>query len=265
MVKLLKLMRPLAILDFETTGRLPKVDRIVQIGILKIQPTGKTTRFLCLVNPEMRIPPEATEVHKISDSHVRNRARFQEIAPKIDRILSGCDLAGYNFLKFDRQVLKEEFTRADVAFDWGDRYFIDPFVIFRSREPRERLTLANACKFYCGREHVNPHNALEDASVCYNVLEAQLAKYPDLARHTRLLHEYCCRPFGGYLDWAGKFEWRYRKVAFTFGKYAGKTLKDVVTDDPDYLKWMLREFDHLPDTKQIVQKALKGKFPKRPS
>ena len=220
------------------------------------------TRYETRIHPEMDIPPEASTIHKIYDKDVKDKPPFCKIARKVEKFLFNCDLAGYNFLKFDRQFLKEEFTRAEVPFDWEKRRIVDPYSIFRSKEPQERLSLENAYRFYCGREHTNAHSALGDARVCWEVLQAQLAKYFAPPYDIQRLHEFCTRPFAGYLDWARKFEWRYRQAAFAFGKHAGKLVKDVARDDPNYLHWMLREFDHLTNTKKIIRDALKGKFPK---
>lgn len=56
----LKLTRPLAVFDLETTGTAIGVDRIVEIAILKLCPDGSEEPYNRRVNPEMPIPPEAS-------------------------------------------------------------------------------------------------------------------------------------------------------------------------------------------------------------
>ena len=53
---MLKLTRPLAFIDLETTGINLGVDRIVEIGMIKILPDGNKSAKRKLLNPEMTIP-----------------------------------------------------------------------------------------------------------------------------------------------------------------------------------------------------------------
>ena len=72
----LKLDRPLAVLDLETTGTAPEIDRIIEIAILLVYPDGKEIEYCRRVNPEIAIPPEATNVHGIRDEDVKNQPPF---------------------------------------------------------------------------------------------------------------------------------------------------------------------------------------------
>jgi DNA polymerase-3 subunit epsilon len=101
----LKLKRPVVFLDLETTGINIATDRIVEISLLKISPNGKEQWMTTRVNPEMPIPPKVTAIHGISDSDVADAPTFREIAKNLAAFLEGCDLAGYNAIKFDIPVL----------------------------------------------------------------------------------------------------------------------------------------------------------------
>lgn len=57
------LHKPLCIFDLETTGVNVGKDRIVEICILKVNPDGSKESKTWLVNPEMPIPKEASDVH----------------------------------------------------------------------------------------------------------------------------------------------------------------------------------------------------------
>jgi DNA polymerase III subunit epsilon len=187
MSRSLKLTRPLAILDLETTGITPSLDRIVEIAILKIHPDGKKAAFLRRVNPEIPIPPEATRVHGIGGEHVKECLRFKELAVKIDQFLEGCDLAGYNLIKFDLPMLQGEFARAGVEFSSEERRIIDACQIFHRKEPRD---LAAALKFFCDEEHSQAHSAMIDVRACWRVLEAQVSRYTDLPLDLQGLHNF---------------------------------------------------------------------------
>ena len=94
MLKNITLERPLAVLDLETTGTDTKIDRIVEVSVLKLVPGGEPDHRTRRVNPGVPIPPEATAVHGITDDDVADCPAFRAIAPGLARFLDGCDLCG---------------------------------------------------------------------------------------------------------------------------------------------------------------------------
>ena len=116
METLLKLDRPLAVFDIESTGIMPTRDRIVEIAVLKISPDGESRSTVRRLNPEMPIPPGASAVHGIYDADVADCPTFADIAEKLYNYLEGCDLAGYNLSTFDIPMLETEFKRAGYEF-----------------------------------------------------------------------------------------------------------------------------------------------------
>src|ERR1700739_1914560 len=173
----LVLKRPLAFLDLETTGKVLGLDRIVEIGVLRLMPDGKEATFETLLNPEMRISREATVIHGISDDDVINKPTFRSIASPLADFLRGCDLAGYNILNFDLPMLSSEFRRVKWPFEVEDRQIVDAMAIFVQKEPRD---LKAAYRFYCGREYEKAHSASADAKACWEVLQGQVGMYADL-------------------------------------------------------------------------------------
>ena len=105
MLKNIVLERPLAVIDLETTGTDTKIDRIVEVSVLKLSPGGQADHRTRRVNPGVPIPPEATAVHGITDDDVADCPAFRAIAPGLARYLDGCDLAGFNILKYDLRLL----------------------------------------------------------------------------------------------------------------------------------------------------------------
>ena len=114
---MLKLDKPLAFIDLETTGINLGVDRIVEISILKISPNGSQDTKTLRINPEMHIPEASSDVHGILDADVKNSPTFKQVANEIRDFLDNCDIAGYNSNKFDVPMLIEEFLRADTGFE----------------------------------------------------------------------------------------------------------------------------------------------------
>lgn len=233
----LALTRPLVFLDLETTGRVIGLDRIVEVGVLRVAPDGRESSYASRVNPEIRIPREATMVHGISDEDVRQEPTFVEIAPRLSRLLSGADLAGYNICNFDLPMLQSEFERVDIPFNLKGRNLVDVMSVFFEKEPRD---LAAAYRFYCGKELKESHSAAGDARAAMDVLRGQLRKYPDLPNSPKGLSSFLVqRRKTKTLDAGGWFESRHGEPAFARGKYRGMLIREIWESDSDYVQWML--------------------------
>jgi len=231
----LNLKRPIAFIDLETTGVNVTIDRIVELSVLKISPNGKEEWMSTRINPEMPIPPKTTAIHGIKDEDVANAPVFREVAKNLTLFLEGCDLAGYNAVKFDIPVLAEEFLRANIDFNFRKRRYIDVQVIFHKKEQR---TLSAAYQFYCKKELEDAHSSKADTAATYEVLKSQLDRYPDLENDVEKLSDYSS--FNTNVDFAGRIILDENGVeVFNFGKYRGKPVEAVFNNDPAYYSWMM--------------------------
>lgn len=187
------------------------------------------------VNPEMPIPPKVTAIHGISDSDVADAPTFREIAKNLAAFLEGCDLAGYNAIKFDIPVLAEEFLRTNTDFNFRKRKYVDVQVIFYKKEQR---TLAAALQFYCKKELENAHSSKADTAATYEVLKAQLDRYKDLENDIEKLAVYSA--FNNNADFAGRIIIDENGIEiFNFGKHKGKPVEEVFKEEPAYYSWMM--------------------------
>jgi len=231
----LNLKRPLAFIDLETTGINVSSDRIVELSVLKISPNGKEEWMTTRVNPEMPIPPKTTAIHGITDEDVADAPVFREIGKNLAVFLEGCDLAGYNAIKFDIPVLAEEFLRSTIDFNFRKRRYIDVQVIFHKKEQR---TLAAAYQFYCKKDLTDAHSSKADTAATFEVLKSQLDRYNDLENDIEKLAD-----FGSYntnVDFAGRIILDEEGVEiFNFGKYKGKAVELIFHEDPAYYSWMM--------------------------
>jgi len=258
----LRLERPLVVFDLETTGTDTEKDRIVQIGMIRVEPDSGRRSWKQLVNPEQPIPPEATAIHGIRDEHVRDQPTFAQLRPDIEQWLADADLAGYNSVRFDLPLLQAELQRTGSGFDFAGVRHLDAMAIFHAMERRD---LTAAYRFYCGGELEGAHDALADVTATLEVLDAQLGRYDDLPADMDALHRFCNPDEGRYVDRSRKFAWNDKgEAVFTFGKLAGRSLAEVVADRDSrgYLEWMLGR-DFSDEVKAILRDALAGVFPRR--
>ena len=230
----LNLHKPICFFDLETTGIQVSKDRIVEISILKVFPNGNKESKTWLVNPEMKIPAETTAVHGITDEKVANEPTFKELAPVVYQMIKDSDLAGFNSDRFDIPLLAEEMLRAEIDFDMKNTVTVDVQTIFHKKEQR---TLSAGYKFYCDKDLHGAHSAAVDTNATYEILLAQLERYPDLENNIKDLSEFSTRKKS--VDFAGFIIYNKEgQEAFSFGKHKGKLVEDVLQSEPGYYNWI---------------------------
>ncbi|MCR6719505.1 MAG: 3'-5' exonuclease [Chitinophagaceae bacterium] len=241
---MLKLTKPLAFIDLETTGVNLGTDRIVEIAIVKILPDGSKTVKRKLINPEMPIPKTSSDIHGITDEMVKDAPTFRQVANELKQTLDGCDIAGYNSNRFDIPLLMEEFLRVQVEFDMKGRRLVDVQKIFHQMEQR---TLGAAYKFYCQKILEGAHSAEVDATATYEILEAQTERYPNLGNTVDSI----LKAIGeeSIVDFARRFVIENGVEVFNFGKFKGRAVAEVLKAEPQYYDWMMKG-DFTQHTKQ---------------
>ena len=211
----LKLRRPIIFFDLETTGVDTSRDRIVEISLVKIMPDGEEIVRTRRINPTIPIPAEASAIHHITDEDVKDCPTFRQIAKSLKSFMEGCDFGGFNSNRFDLPLLVEEFMRAGVDVNFRNRKYIDVQNIFHKKEER---TLVAAYRFYCDKELGDAaHGAEADTMATYEVLKAQLDRYPDLENDVDFLAKYSTR--NETADFAGRIAFDSKgEEVFAFGK-----------------------------------------------
>jgi DNA polymerase-3 subunit epsilon len=252
--------KPLVFFDLETTGTDPATDRIVEIATLRLDVDGGREGRTRRLNPERPIPPEATAIHGIRDADVAQQPTFARIARGLLEFLGDADLAGFNIVRFDVPLLDREFRDCGLDLDLPRRALVDVMAIFHRKEPRD---LGAAVRFYLDREHEGAHQAEADVLAAAEILEAQLERYPDLPRSVTELDAWCDARPRDAVDRFGKFVWKEGHAVFAFGKFRGRSLEDVSRSERDYLEWIAGS-DFPSDARQMVQKALRGEYPRHP-
>jgi DNA polymerase III subunit epsilon len=246
----LNLKNPLLFFDIESTGLNVATDRIVEISAVKVMPDGTHEIKTKRINPTIPITPEAQAIHGISNEEVKDCPTFKQIAKSFAIWMEGCDIAGYNSMKFDIPLLAEEFIRADIDFDFRKRNLVDVQNIFHKMEQR---TLAAAYKFYCKKTLENAHSAEADTMATYEVLMAQLDRYPDtLKNDIAMLADFSTKT--KFVDYAGRIIKNEKgENIINFGKHKGKIVESILKAEPSYYDWIMKG-DFTLDTKQTLTK-----------
>jgi DNA polymerase-3 subunit epsilon len=189
---------PIAVIDFETTGLTPGLDRVVEISVYRLEP-GKSPylAFDTLVNPQC--PMSATEIHGITDDDVINAPIFSEIAGDFVDSLSGCVVSAYN-VYFDIKFLYYELKQAGVCHD------VPHFCLMYMRpmlDLGKRCNLETACQCH-NIDYEAAHIAAIDAEASARLMEyyleilreKKIVTYSDLARlrNYKFINSFCLEP-----------------------------------------------------------------------
>ena len=250
----LKLGKPIAFFDLETTGVDVATDRIVEISIVKLMPNGDKEIKTKRINPTIPIPAASSAVHGITDADVADAPTFAAVAKEFSKFIEGCDLGGFNSNKFDIPLLAEEFLRADFDFDVSKRSLVDVQNIFHKLEQR---TLSAAYKFYCDKNLDNAHSAEADTVATYEILEAQIEKYPELENNIKFLAEFSQRTNNA--DLMGRIVFDENGIeVFNFGKHKGKSVEQIFEIEPGYYSWMMNGDFPLYTKKVLTSIKLRG-------
>ena len=223
----LKLDKPICFFDLETTGVNVSNDRIVEISVIKINIDKTDDSKTWLINPTIPIPEKVSVIHGITNEMVKDKPNFSELALEISEFIKDCHLAGF--------ISSIE--------------LIDVQNIFHKMEKR---TLSAAYKFYCGKIHENAHSSLSDAKATYEVFKSQLEKYSELEKNIKFLSNFS--RMRRNLDLSGYIlENEKGKPVFSFGKYKGNEVSEVLKNDPGYYSWIMKS-DFPKYTKNILNK-----------
>lgn len=253
----LNLKIPICFFDLETTGTNIQHDRIIEIAVTKLFPSGEIIRKANLINPTIPIPAESSMFHGITDEDVKGKPTFKEVAREYAKLFEGSDLSGFNIMKFDVPVLVEEFLRCDVEFDYTRKKIIDSQKIFHMMEKR---TLKAAYQFYCNKNLDNSHSAESDTDASMEVLVAQIERYEaqdvtdpqgnkvgEIRNDMEVLSKLTSQ---GMVDLAGRMILTPKgDIIYNFGKHKGKAVKSVFKEDPAFYDWVMNG-DFSLDTKR---------------
>lgn len=254
----------MVVFDLETTGTNISNDRIVEIAMIKVMPSGEKIEKTRKINPTIPIPEEASLIHGIYDEDVKDEPTFNQIAKSLAQFLEGCDLSGFNVVKFDIPLLVEEFLRANVDFEIDNRKILDAQKIFHMMEKRN---LTAAYKFYCNKDLINAHSAAADTLASLEVFEAQIEKYDGLpltdlqgnqlgiiSNDMENLHDITNSKM---VDLAGRMVFQDGVEIFNFGKHRGKPVLEVLQKEPSFYDWVMRGDFPLDTKRKLTQLRLR--------
>jgi DNA polymerase-3 subunit epsilon len=245
----MNITKPIVFFDLETTGLDLGKDRAVSIATLKIDLEGKTTEKKILINPEMPIPKEASDIHGITDEMVADAPTFRQISKSLFSHFENCDIAGYNSDYYDVPLLMKEFSRCGINFPTWELNLVDVLKFERMLNSNK---LEEVYYRYTGKALEGAHDALNDIRATFEILMCQLQKHGK-DNLTPQEIDLLCQGERKRFDLSGKTYLNANgEVCWSIGKNAN----NPVTKDTAYLNWVLSS-DFPDETKAKLRTLLK--------
>lgn len=126
----------LVMFDWETTSDKPDTTRGVQFAALGVRDESVQFKMEGLCDPEVSIHPNATEVHGITNDHVRGLEKDYEVAVRFaEHLDAGSITAGHNSLAFDLPVTRR-LARMGGSSEVFNQAHIDTMVLSQRVWPK---------------------------------------------------------------------------------------------------------------------------------
>jgi DNA polymerase III epsilon subunit family exonuclease len=167
---------PIAVVDVETTGASADYgDRVIELGVVRVEGGVKVAEYQRLVDPQRRISPGITALTGISTEMLAGQPRFVDQIDHLTHILSGAIVMGHN-VRFDLSFINKEYRRcgSELPGVLGPGvHVLDTVRIARRRFGRGGNSLGRLAH-RLGVEQITAHRALADAQTTHLVFEQMI-------------------------------------------------------------------------------------------
>lgn len=163
---------PLVVFDLETTGLDPEVDRIIEIGAVKMVGFEPVGEFASLVSTSVELTDEIIKLTKITPQMLEGQPRVQEILPKFLEFIEGSILVAHN-AEFDLSMIKAACSREGIDLEWP--CFCTLKMARELLPDLENKKLDTLAQYY-GLTFEARHRSIGDVKVTAGVLKGLLAR-----------------------------------------------------------------------------------------
>jgi len=164
----------LAFVDIETTGTRSSYDRIIEIGILRVEDNKLVRSYQTLINPQVYLPKEITMITGITQQDIDHAPTFRSVKDEILEMIQECTFVAHN-VRFDYAFLKHEFLRENIPYTSKHFCTVRLSRMLFPQWPRHNLdTLMKECNISCQ----NRHRAYDDAQVLFDFYQQLVQTLP---------------------------------------------------------------------------------------
>jgi len=113
--KKLDSLQKLVFVDTETTGLNPIIDRVIEVGLIRIEKGQIVSKYETVVNPTIEVPDFCIKMTGIKKKEFKKAPTFKDIKDKFFDEMKDALFIAHN-AKFDFDFLDNEFIRVDLPF-----------------------------------------------------------------------------------------------------------------------------------------------------
>ena len=147
------------VFDIETTGFSPKLNKIIEIGAVKVENGVIVDKYSTFVNPKVPIPFEIEQLTSINDDMVIDAKPIEEILPEFMEFCQDAVMVAHN-ADFDMSFIKHNCKEQGIKKDFT---ILDTVALARNLLPSlHRFKLDTVAKAL-GVSLENHHRAVDDA------------------------------------------------------------------------------------------------------
>ncbi|MGN0778757.1 MAG: PolC-type DNA polymerase III [Aristaeellaceae bacterium] len=170
------------VLDFESTGLNTAVDRVIEIGAVKLVGGTVTDSLSLLVNPQRPLSPKITEITGITDMMLADKPTAEQAIPQLMAFMDGHPIAAHN-AAFDAALLQAELRRLGITYHAP---VLDTLTLARKLYPDMKThKLGSVCK-QLGVSLKNAHRAVHDATATALCLAKMFQQIKEEKGYTKL-------------------------------------------------------------------------------
>lgn len=175
-------------LDLETTGLSPKLDKIIEIGAVRVIDGEIVDNFSEFLNPGRKLEEKTIELTGITEADLANAPEAAEVIPKLLEFCGDLPLVGHRIL-FDYSFVKHAAVNLKLSFE---KEGVDTLKISRACHPElESKKLSAMCEHY--GIPLQAHRALNDALATAKLFECLKKnfedKYPESFEPKKLVYQ----------------------------------------------------------------------------
>jgi DNA polymerase-3 subunit epsilon len=172
---------PLVFVDVETTGTSPTRDRVIEVGVLRVEDGAVVQKFSSLINPKTHLPPNITHLTGIDSFSLTRAPLFEEVSYEVRQMLDGAMFVAHN-VRFDYAFLKHEFKRLGIEYSADT---MDTLKFSRMLYPKFRKHDLGSIIQRHNLQVENRHRAFDDAKalwdfICQSCTEQGVEKIQEL-------------------------------------------------------------------------------------
>ena len=165
----------LVVFDLETTGLDSDVDRIIEIGAIKLKGMQPVDQFSTLVKADIELTDDITKITGITQDMLEGQPSIDTVLPKFLEFIEGGLLVAHN-AEFDLSMVRAACSRVGIDLEWPT--FCTLKMARELLPDLENKKLDTIARHY-GLTFEARHRSVGDVKVTVGVLRNLMAKHPE--------------------------------------------------------------------------------------